>query len=219
MALSISKRKLTPGAALTGGIIALSVYLGMGFKGVAMLGAFFILGTGATAWQKNKKYASVNREAAERKTSQVIANGGVAALCGLLCFVFPEQKLVYSLMLAGSLSTATADTLSSELGTLYGTRFINIITLQSDIRGLDGVISFEGIIIGLLGSAFIALIYSAGNFTLNNFILIVIAGTAGNLFDSLLGALLERKNLLSNDAVNFIATLIGAALAGVCVVF
>jgi uncharacterized membrane protein len=43
-------------------------------------------------------------------------------------------------------------------------------------------------------------------------VLVITAGTAGNLSDSLLGALLERHKMLTNDAVNFIATAIGAAI-------
>ena len=39
------------------------------------------------------------------------------------------------------------------------------------------------------------------------------AAVAGMLFDSLLGALLERRNLLNNDAVNFLSTVFAAALA------
>ena len=33
------------------------------------------------------------------------------------------------------------------------------------------------------------------------------------LFDSLLGALLERRHLLNNDAVNFLSTIFASALA------
>jgi uncharacterized membrane protein len=46
-----------------------------------------------------------------------------------------------------------------------------------------------------------------------NFAWIVVAGTAGNLADSYLGATLERKQLLSNDAVNFLNTAIAALIA------
>jgi uncharacterized membrane protein len=39
---------------------------------------------------------------------------------------------------------------------------------------------------------------------------IVLAGFAGNVADSLLGASLERKGFLKNDQVNFLNTLIAA---------
>jgi uncharacterized membrane protein len=38
-------------------------------------------------------------------------------------------------------------------------------------------------------------------------------GVFGFLFDSLLGATLERQGLLNNDAVNFLSTAVAAAFA------
>jgi uncharacterized protein (TIGR00297 family) len=105
-----------------------------------------------------------------------------------------------------------ADTLSSELGTVYGKNFYNIITFKKDQKGLDGVVSLEGTLIGIAGSVVVAAIYCAGFGWTEHFIWIMLAGTTGNITDSVLGATLERKNLINNDVVNFLNTLVGAVV-------
>ncbi len=212
MTYSIMAKKLTVPAAITGALVAYFVFTGARFTGVAMMTAFFILGSAATSWQSAKKDAFVieHERKGGRTIGQVLANAGVAGICGLLTFLFPQYAGLWVLMMAASFASATADTLSSELGTVYGKRFFNIITLKPDQRGLDGVISVEGTLIGIVGSCIIAVIYAMGFGLGINSLWLVIAGTVGNVTDSLLGALLERKNFITNNAVNFLTTLIAA---------
>ena len=209
---SISARKLTPVAAITGVVVACLVFAGAGYTGVAMMTTFFILGSAATSWQKHTKQGFANTEEHRigRSASQVLANAGIGAITGLLVLLFPVYTTLWVLMVAASFSSATADTLSSELGTIYGRRFFNIITLNPDQRGLDGVISIEGTLVGIGGSCVIALVYATGFGWSDSLIWIVIAGTIGNLIDSVLGALLERRGYMSNNTVNFLNTLIAA---------
>ena len=93
---------------------------------------------------------------------------------------------------------------------MYGRTFFNIMTLKKEAKGLDGVISFEGLFIGIIGSAVIATIYLRGDVFNPTFVWIICAGTIGNLADSFLGALLERKKFIGNDMVNLLNTLIAA---------
>jgi uncharacterized protein (TIGR00297 family) len=215
MLLSILLSKLTVTASLTGGTIACLIFIGAGYVGIAMLATFFILGSAATSWKLSLKqqlgFAEKNK--GKRTTSQVLANGGISAITSLLAWLYPAQKNLFLLIMAASLASATADTLSSELGTIYGRKFYNIITLKKDTRGSDGVISIEGTIIGLAGSVLISIIYTLGLDLNKNFLWIIIAGTVGNLADSVLGATLERSNLLHNNTVNFLNTLTAAITA------
>lgn len=215
MVLSVYFKKLTPTAAITGGVCALLVYAGAGFTGIALMTIFFIVGTLATAWKidlkRNLKVAEENK--GRRKASQVLANAGVAAIAGAMSLVFETSPTMWTLAIGAAFSAATADTLSSELGTVYGKRFYNILTFKPDLRGLDGVISLEGTLIGVIGSILIAGIYSLGFGFTGHFIILLLSGTLGNLTDSFLGAWLERKGIIKNDAVNFMNTLIAAITA------
>lgn len=215
MMLSVLFKKLTRLATLTGGVVAWFIFIGAGYTGIIMLAAFFILGSVATTWKINLKqrlgFAEKNK--GKRTTGQVLANGGVAAITGLLVLLYPAYKNIFIVVMAASLASATADTLSSELGTVYGKKFYNVISFKKDTKGLDGVISVEGTAIGIIGSTIIAVIYSIGFEWNKNFLLIIVAGTIGNITDSVLGALLERKNYLSNNLVNFLNTLFAAIVA------
>ncbi len=216
MFISVKAKKLTLAAAITGGILGVLIYIGAGFTGIAMVAAFFVLGTVATSWQMQKKeqLTLAEKNAGRREWTQVIANAGVAALAGSMSYFFPGHEVLWHVLMAASLSSATADTLSSELGNIYGKRYYNILTFKHDMQGENGVVSLEGTLAGVCGSIIIAIIYSIG-FTANAylFFVIVISGTIGNIFDSLLGASFERKQYLSNDAVNFLNTLMAALVA------
>jgi uncharacterized protein (TIGR00297 family) len=216
MGYSLWKRKLTPAGASTGGVLGLLTYLGSGFTGLALLALFFGLGTAASGWRvADKRRLGLAEENKGRRTAgQVIANAGVAGLLGLLAWQYESAAPLAQLMLAGSLAAATADTLSSELGNVYGRRYYNILTLRPNTRGLNGVVSLEGTALGLAGSAVLAAAYCLGFGWGPAFGWLLVAGTAGNLADSVLGATLERRGWLGNNAVNFINTLTGALVAG-----
>lgn len=213
--LSFTSKKLTLSGAITGAVVAILIYTGIGYTGIAMLAFFFIAGSWVTGWQLTKKIdlGTAETDKGRRTAGQVLANGGMAALLSALAWYFPGQRQVIAVMVAGSLAAATADTLSSELGTIYGRRFYNVLTFKKDTRGLDGVISFEGTLAGLVGAILITTIYAMGFGWGLPFCWIIVAGFTGNLADSILGAWLERKNLIGNDWVNFLNTVTGA---GVC---
>ncbi|MFC6225540.1 DUF92 domain-containing protein [Hymenobacter artigasi] len=209
--------KLTAAAAGTGGALGLLIYLGSGFAGLALLALFFGLGTAASSWRvADKRRLGLAEENKGRRTAgQVVANAGVAGLLGLLAWQYLPAAPLAQLMLAGSLAAATADTLSSELGNVYGRRYYNILTLRPDIRGLNGVVSLEGTALGLAGTAVLAAAYCLGfGAEWAAFGWLLVAGTAGNLADSVLGATVERRGWLGNNAVNFLNTLTGALVAG-----
>lgn len=216
MFAAVLLQKLTPAGAAAGGLIGFVIFLGAGYTGLSLMATFFILGTAATAWRKKEKIAAgIAAERESRRTAaQVAANAGVPFLLAIAALLHPAQKELYQLMLAAAFSAATADTLASELGNVYGSRYYNMLTFKKDQKGLDGVVSWEGTAAGLAGSGVIALLYAVGfGWNFAAFFIILIAGTIGNVADSVMGALWERKGRIGNDVVNFFNTAIAAAAA------
>lgn len=207
--------KLTAAGTLAGGFVAVGVFIGAGYSGILMLGTFFLLATLATSWKKEFKESLGLREGnkGKRDAGQVLANGGIAALVAYSSIFIPQASIFVSVAIAGALSAATADTLSSELGNVLGRRYINILTLKKDQRGLDGVISLEGTLAGIAGSSLIAFILYYQNTDWPAFFAVALGGLAGNLADSYLGATVERKGSIGNNLVNLINTTTGAIVA------
>ncbi len=210
---SIASRKIDVPGGLTGGVLAFAIFLGGGLAGVLLLFCFFVLGSAASHWKRKEKgrmgLAQENRGI--RSVRHAVSNGGVAAGCGFLAWCYPQYQGLCFAMLAASLASATADTLASELGNIYGRRFVNILSFRPDKRGLDGVISLEGSLLGALGAVIIAAIFFAASDASWMIALgVAVGGVFGNTLDSVLGASLQRNGYMTNDTVNFANTLGGA---------
>jgi uncharacterized protein (TIGR00297 family) len=136
-----------------------------------------------------------------RSASQVMANLGMAML---IVTFGPSGALVLAM---AALAEAAADTSSSEIGMAFPGRTVLLTTGKPVESGIDGGISLIGST-AAVGAAF-AVSLAALLLQLlqpRQLLIVVVAGVAGMIFDSLLGAVFERKGYLNNDAVNLLGT-------------
>ncbi len=208
---SLITRKITMVGAIIGIMLTCLLMLAFGWIGLLAIGVFFAFGTLASSWEKKAKTALKLAEANEGKRSyeNVLANAGVPAILALVAWTLPGHDQLYTIMMLACFAAALSDTISSEVGNVKGKRFFNIVSLKKGVRGEDGVISWEGSISGLMGSALIALLYPIfySEQALLVWLLITLSGFSGNLTDSVLGALLQKRGFMNNHTVNFFNTL------------
>lgn len=188
------------------GLIVGGTILGFGGLLWAILLTFFFASSSLLSFAKRKD--ARKRQAAEmfekggrRDATQVIANGGVAAVAALLSrFIDPGLEYACFGAFAGALAASTADTWATELGVLSKASPRLITTGKQVIRGTSGAVTWLGSSASLVGAFSIATVAAAGLlaglpaphrsiFTL--FAATLLGGVMGSLADSLLGATVQ----------------------------
>jgi uncharacterized protein (TIGR00297 family) len=232
--LALALRAGTPAAAATGALLTASMMLGSTYwrfqpwrSAIVPILAFIMLTSLATRFGRERKQRLGTAESRHgRGAAQVAANLGVAALAMSPTFqiwlidssgLFVRRGIAPVPILApalAALAEAAADTVSSEIGQVLGGRPFLLTTLRRVDPGADGAVSLAGTLAGILAAAAIA---ATGAWALRGdvrmFVVSLTGGVFGLLFDSLLGATVERARWLNNDAVNFLSTASAAAFA------
>ena len=89
-----------------------------------------------------------------------------------------------------------------------------ITTWKRVPAGTDGGVTISGTLSGLMAGVVITVVARmSGVITHSEMWIPVAAGFVGMLSDSVLGATIQRRGWISNQAVNFVATLAAAVLA------
>ncbi|HEV2709406.1 MAG TPA: DUF92 domain-containing protein [Edaphobacter sp.] len=175
------------------------------FHALMALVALFVLTFAATRFGRSKKESQRLAEGRSgRRASQIVANLGVAALCG---------SLGWHVGCIAALAEAAADTVSSEMGQAVGGRVWLITTGRRVPAGTDGGISMAGTGAGIVAAALVVIAGTMRGAIWPDTLVAFAAGCAGFIFDSVLGAAIERRGWLGNDLVNFSSTLFAAAIA------
>jgi uncharacterized protein (TIGR00297 family) len=205
------------GGAVSAVAIGTAITVGLGLPGLAVMVAFFVIGTAATKIGYRVKAARgiAQEKGGARGWRNAWANGGVPAALALLAALVPERQApLFAVAYAAAVATAAADTCSSEVGKAYGRRTFLITTLRPVPPGTEGAISLEGTLGGMLGGFVVAAVGAAlGLFSWPVAALVGLAGLLGSLAESVVGTVAEREGWMGNDALNALNTAMGAGLA------
>lgn len=194
---SYHKKLLDAKGILVADALGLIVFYSGGLNAFATLLVFYGTAELATKFGRSEK-----KKHAQRTTANIIGNGGPAVV---------SLAMGSTIGFFGALSTALADTVSSEIGITSREKPVMITTLKQVEPGTDGGITLRGLLAGLAAGTLIGYLYYL-LFTPSPkaFALIAIVGVMGSIVDSLLGATLQKQGVLDNNQVNFVASSIGA---------
>jgi len=212
-ALGHAIRGVTRSGATAGAIVCFALFASAGPGAFAALLSLFVITWVATRLGRARKQRLGTAERGEgRRASQVLANLGMAALCAALFAARGDASFL--LAMAAALSEAAADTVSSECGQASSDTARLITTFARVPAGTDGGVTLVGTLAGVGAAALVSLVCVLMGLLPAGWLWIPAAsGLLGMLADSYLGAWFEQPGWLGNDAVNFIGTVVAAAIA------
>jgi uncharacterized protein (TIGR00297 family) len=237
---------LSPSGAVAATVVGTAA-AAAGWRWGALLVLYFVTSTLLSrlgSAEKARRTSGVVEKGGSRDAIQVLANGGIFALCAMLAPV-ATSPVAATLTIAalGALAASTSDTWATEIGTLVGGRPRSLLTLQRVPHGTSGAVSLAGTLAMITGALFLAAAARALSLT-SAVVAVTVAGITGAVADSMLGATLQERRWcdrcaqsterrvhdcgadtrlaggqpgLDNDAVNLVSTLIGAAAAALLV--
>jgi len=197
---------------------------------LALLLLFLITSFAATKYRFALKEAMGVQEGVrgERGSTNVLANGLAPGVIALFSFLNNPSlpKGLGGLLFVSAISVAAADTLASEIGVLSSKTF-RITTLQEVPAGTNGGISILGQLAAIAAALYTSFVGWLVLYWIPSFLGIaptmpqdsstllipILVGFLGCQIDSLFGATLEDRGLLSKKTNNLLSTTIGAIVA------
>jgi len=189
--LGYGARALTVNGAVAAAAVGILVLSGTGFPGLGALGAFFV--TSSLISRRSERYepAWLDAPGHRRNASQVAANGGIAAIGGLIGLVgHPDLGL---LVATSSLAAAAADTWATSIGMSSPAEPLDIWRLKRVAKGTSGGVSPRGTLGGVGGAVTVAIAPLLAGAPADLAAIAAAAGVAGMVADSLLGAVLQGR--------------------------
>jgi uncharacterized protein (TIGR00297 family) len=211
--LARALRGVTSSGAVAGGLVSFMLYVTGGPGAFAALITIFALTWAATRLGYSRKQKLGTAEKREgRNAWQVLANLAAAAVSTV--FYSVNHQPAFLVGAAAALSEAAADTVSSEVGKSVSKTARLVTNWKSVPAGTDGGVTLPGTLAGAVAAALVALVCVATGFLPARWLAVSVgAALIGTVADSYMGAWFEQRQVLSNDQVNFLATVIAALSA------
>jgi uncharacterized protein (TIGR00297 family) len=212
--LALGARSVDRWGAVSAIAIGVVVTAGLGVNALAIMVAFFVVGSVVTRIGYPTKAARgiAQEKGGARGARHAWANGAVPAFLAAMAALSPPLlRDLLVLAYAASVATAAADTCSSEVGKAFGRRTFLITSGRPVPPGTEGAISLEGTLGGFLGALAVASVGAVlGLYSGSAAVLVAFAGLLGCLAESLIGAFTEGGEVMGNDLLNAANTAMGA---------
>ena len=213
--LALGLTMINRSGAVAGFLLGVAIYLGYGWKSFLILLTFFFLGSAVT----RLGYASkASRGVAEtrggaRSWREATANSLAGAFFAVLA-ITTYHKAAFLVSLVAAFAEAAGDTVSSEIGQWLSQRAYLVTNFKPVPAGENGGVSVGGTLAGFIASGIVVAVgLAVGLCGPRGAAIALGAGFAGNLLDSILGATIERRGLVTNGIVNFAGTSFAGGLA------
>ena len=233
--IAYRKKMLTLSGVAAAAVLGFAVFFIGGTSCILVFLFFFV--TASIASKLLPVPVGIVRKGSERDWVQVAANG-VPAAAMLILYRFQGWDGIYLIAFASAVAEAEADTFASSFGLLSRKPPRSIITGTIVPPGISGGITSAGTLASLAGAFLVALLSMPSlMLSLPESGVILIAGFAGCVFDSILGGVVQAQyrapdgtltekdeidgkklervrgiSFIDNDAVNLISGLFSASL-------
>jgi uncharacterized protein (TIGR00297 family) len=197
------------------GIQAAALYVGFGIAAPLVLMTVAITGT-AASMLRNARYSKKERPDSPRDWRNAAANAGIATVLALVANmrIGHPYKASLAIVATSTLCATLSDTLSHEIGVMFGGVPRLVTTWRKARPGDNGAVTVLGSLVAVATSFGLAFWASAlGLVSPHDVVRIGVASCAGNIVDSLLGATFEDRFRLSNNLINFCCVSSAAVVA------
>jgi uncharacterized protein (TIGR00297 family) len=206
-------RAVSISGAVAGALAGAWILAAGGWGAYAVLWCFFLAGTLASkaGYREKQRRGTAEPARARRGAKHVVAN---CLLATLIAWLSPYQAR-WGIVYAACFAAALADTLGTEIGSLYGNRAFSPTGGGRLAVGAAGAVSWPGLGAAFFGAALIAAAGAvAGVVSPSDSWIVVAAGFSGALAESIAHDFGRRSSIrLDHEFANAFNTLVGAVVA------